>query len=104
MIRCAAAERTFVAVYQISWLLTLDSRGRAEINYFRGETYSVCMPHKAVEGGVGPHTTHTVHLLMKLVSPKMDMVEKPRNLFKCVANWTNQITSFDLGLFVLLQT
>ena len=58
MIRCAAAERTFVAVYQISWLLTLDSRGRAEINYFWGETYSVCMPHKAVEGGVGPHTTY----------------------------------------------
>ena len=45
MIRCAAAERrTYVAGYQISWLLlALDSRGRAEINYFWGETYSASL-------------------------------------------------------------
>ena len=41
----------------------------------------------------------------KLVSPKTEMVEKPpRNLFMCVANWTNQNASFDLEMFVLLQT
>ena len=35
---------------------------------------------------------------MKLVSPKTEMVEKPPgNLFMCVAIWTNQIASFDLG-------
>ena len=51
------------------------------------------------------HTLHTVHLLMKLVSPKTEMVEiPPRNLFMCVAIWTNQIASFDLEMFVLLQT
>ena len=45
MIRRAAAERrTYVAGYQISWLLlALDSRGRAEINYFWGETYSASL-------------------------------------------------------------
>ena len=36
------------------------------------------------------HTLHTVHLWMKLVSPKTEMVEKPsHNLFMCVAIWTN---------------
>ena len=47
MIRFAAAaaeRRTYVAGYQISWLLlALDSRGRAEINYFWGETYSASL-------------------------------------------------------------